>query len=177
MRNKNGKYLISYGVVSLFAIIFLASIVWFFVSYRENAGILPPAGVSSQTVNTTGTGQNQIARKIADNLAIDNLVKVSLTAVRQSSPQAGNENYEISVPKGARVYDAMKVLASSTSFTYSSRYYSGLGYFIEAINEIKNANGNYWTLYVNGKYATVGASEYVLSAGDRIEWRYIDKTN
>lgn len=99
----------------------------------------------------------------------DNLIKVTLAAE--------NNRYDISVEKGTTAYDAMAKLASSTSFSFSAKYYSGLGHFIDAINGIKNANGNYWTLYVNGKYATVGASAYVLSENDGIEWKYTDKPN
>ncbi len=85
---------------------------------------------------------------------------------------AGSENYSALVPVGASVYDAMGLIASSTAFRFKAKYYSGLGYFIEEINGLKNSDGTYWTLYVNGLYATVGASQDHLQAADRIEWRF-----
>ena len=85
---------------------------------------------------------------------------------------AGAKNYSLSVPVGSTVYDAMNMLASSTNFSFSATLYSGLGYFVDEINGIKNQNGSYWTLYVNGTYSNVGASTYVLRNGDIIDWKY-----
>ncbi|MDO8663685.1 MAG: DUF4430 domain-containing protein [Candidatus Wildermuthbacteria bacterium] len=81
------------------------------------------------------------------------------------------------VPEGGSVYDAMDILSKTASFTFSATRYAGIGYFIDSINGVKNADGNYWTLYVNGKYSTVGASAYALQGNDRIEWKYSDKAN
>ena len=84
----------------------------------------------------------------------------------------GAKNYSVSTPVGSTAYDAMNILASTTDFTFKSVFYSGIGYFIEEINNVKNSGGQYWTLYVNGKYSNVGASDYKLSSGDIIEWKY-----
>jgi len=68
----------------------------------------------------------------------------------------------------------MTVLASSsaTPFVFKAKEYPGMGYLVEEINGIKGAGGKYWTLYVNGKYATVGVSQYKPNDGDVIDWRY-----
>ncbi len=160
----------------------------------EKKIILPPAKNSSnnQTAQVAESKPVHNQNKIVQEPAV-NFIKVTLAVVRpiqsiqgrQSSPQAGDNGstwlttgkYDISVQKGATVYDTMTTLASTTQFSFNAKYYSGLGYFIDAINGIKNANGNYWTLYVNGTYATVGASAYRLSANDSIEWKYSDKAN
>ena len=84
----------------------------------------------------------------------------------------GANNYPVNAPVGSTAYDAMNILASTTDFTFKSVFYSGLGYFIEEINNVKNSHGQYWTLYVNGKYSDVGVSDYKLSQGDVIEWKY-----
>ena len=63
-------------------------------------------------------------------------------------------------------------LSAHHPLTFTSTYYSGLGYLIDELNGVKNENGMYWTLYVNGKYSVVGASGYKLSEGDSIEWKY-----
>lgn len=78
-------------------------------------------------------------------------------------------------PKNHSVYEAMTALASTTDFTFKSKYYPGLGFFIEEINGVKNADGFYWTLYINGRYSTVGASQYILKDKDRYEWKYEKK--
>lgn len=104
-------------------------------------------------------------------------IKISL--IVDSTTGTGPSTYVISVPPGASAYDAMVALASTsravttnTPFSFEATYYSGLGYFISAINGVKNAGGTYWTLYINGKYSTVGASSYRLLANDQIEWQY-----
>jgi len=51
----------------------------------------------------------------------------------------------------------------------------GLGSFIQEINGVENSSGAYWTFYVNGRYSTTGASQYVLSQGDTIEWKFEKK--
>ncbi|MDO8664164.1 MAG: DUF4430 domain-containing protein [Candidatus Liptonbacteria bacterium] len=180
----------------IFAIVFIAIAVLFFASYREPANTPSAAEISNQVIGTVKQSDIVSEKKLvlpsnkssADNPAVpvlenksgqnqnqliqesgDNLIKITLAA--------GDNKYDISAQKGATVYDAMTTLASTTQFSFSSKYYSGLGYFIDSINGIKNANGNYWTLYVNGTYATVGASAYKLSGNDRIEWKYSDKAN
>ncbi len=84
----------------------------------------------------------------------------------------GDKNYSLDVPIGSTAYDAMNILASSTDFSFTTQLYPGLGYFIEEINGVKNQNGMYWTLYVNGAYSNVGVSDYKISFGDVIEWKY-----
>src|SRR3989344_5335623 len=35
-----------------------------------------------------------------------------------------------------------------------------------------SAEGGYWQYWINGNYASVGASEYLLKPGDKIEWKF-----
>lgn len=88
--------------------------------------------------------------------------------------KAGNEVYQVFVPKGSNVYDAMIELSLSSikHFIFKSENYPSLGYFVKSINDIKNADGYYWTLYINDKYSNLGASGYILKDGDRVEWKY-----
>ena len=56
-------------------------------------------------------------------------------------------------------------------------YGSGLGVLVTQINDKKNGkNGKYWQYFVNGKYAQVGASNYVLQIGDVVEWIFTNET-
>ena len=82
-------------------------------------------------------------------------------------------SYPVYVPAGATVIDAMNTLASTTdTFTFTGRDYSGLGFFVEAIDGKQGADGSGWFLYVNGKSSDTGASQTALKAGDTVEWRY-----
>lgn len=85
---------------------------------------------------------------------------------------AGEDEYPMSVSEGSTLYESMVSLASTTGFRFSAKEFSGLGYMIESINGKQNAGGFYWTLYINGVYATTGASTYRPKEGDKAEWRY-----
>jgi len=84
-----------------------------------------------------------------------------------------NGVFEIS--EGSTAYDLMNIASSTGAITFKAKNYSGIGYFFEEIYNIKNANGYYWTLYVNGEYSEVGASDYVLKDSDSIEWKFEKK--
>lgn len=45
------------------------------------------------------------------------------------------------------------------------------GPMITGINGTMQGNGKYWTFYVNGKMANVGAGSYQTKTGDKIEWK------
>ncbi|MFA7653417.1 MAG: DUF4430 domain-containing protein [Candidatus Magasanikbacteria bacterium] len=84
--------------------------------------------------------------------------------------------YPLSVLPSTTVYEAMQLLQidSRQPFQFSAKEYPSMGYFVEEINGVKNdtRSNTYWIMYVNGQSATVGASAYILKAGDRIEWKF-----
>lgn len=50
---------------------------------------------------------------------------------------------------------------------------SEYGQFISAIGDkTRGADNKYWMYYVNGEMAAVGAGEYIVQAGDIIEFRF-----
>ena len=51
---------------------------------------------------------------------------------------------------------------------HSGGYVSGLGY----LYEFAHGDRSGWMYFVNGESASVGATQYVLQDGDRIDWRY-----
>jgi len=80
--------------------------------------------------------------------------------------------YPVYVEAGSTVLDAMREVASSSSFTFTGREHPGLGFFVESLNGKKSVDGYYWFLYVNGASSDTGASQTVLHPGDIVEWRY-----
>ena len=59
-----------------------------------------------------------------------------------------------------------------SKFKVETKTFSGVGEFVTVINGIKETSGkNFWALYVNGKQAKVGAGDYVLQEGDKVEWK------
>ncbi len=70
------------------------------------------------------------------------------------------------------VLDAMRVYASSSSFTFTGRDYPSLGFFVDSIEGKSSEGGNNWMLYIDGKLSPKGASSALVSPGERVEWRY-----
>jgi hypothetical protein len=58
------------------------------------------------------------------------------------------------------------------NYIVKTKEYSGLGEFVTSINGNEpDPNEYYWSFYVNGKPAQVGASQYSTRPGDEIEWK------
>jgi uncharacterized protein DUF4430 len=54
--------------------------------------------------------------------------------------------------------------------TVQAKHYS-FGYFVTSIDGVAGNGPKYWTFYVNGKEASVGASSYITKSSDRISWK------
>jgi len=89
---------------------------------------------------------------------------------------AGDKTYPLSVLPSTTVYEAMQLLQidSRQPFIFSAKKYSGMGYFVEEINGVKNdtKTNAYWIMYINSQSAQVGAAQYILKEGDKIEWKF-----
>ena len=44
------------------------------------------------------------------------------------------------------------------------------GMMVESINDVKGSGENFWLYFVNGKEASVGASDYKVKPNDEIKW-------
>ena len=51
--------------------------------------------------------------------------------------------------------------------------YEGVGVFVKGISGKTNDAERFWQYWVNNQYAMVGADQYLLSAGDNVEWKLI----
>jgi len=83
--------------------------------------------------------------------------------------------YSMSIAEGTNVIDFMKLVQSKNEdFSFSGTEYEGMGMLVEQINEVENNmdESMFWSLYVNDELAQVGASQYLIQDGDKIEWRY-----
>lgn len=50
---------------------------------------------------------------------------------------------------------------------------ASFGTYVDSINGLKGgADGKYWSFYVDGKMAAVGAGAYVAKGGEEIVWKY-----
>lgn len=66
----------------------------------------------------------------------------------------------------------MQRLMNEGKISFKTRTYVGMGKFVEEINGIRSDGENYWIYYVDNKKATIGISNYKLSPGDVVSWKY-----
>jgi hypothetical protein len=64
--------------------------------------------------------------------------------------------------------NALELLKSHTKVQTKS---SSFGDMVVAINGKDGANKKYWTFYINGEMAQVGAGAYTTKNADKIEWK------
>jgi len=86
-----------------------------------------------------------------------------------------DKTYVGQVKEGTSVYGAMQIFKENSSpsnpFTFVSKEYTGMGFFIEEINGIKGVPNKYWVYYINDQKSSVGASDYILKSGDVVSWK------
>lgn len=92
--------------------------------------------------------------------------------VEETAPKTPARTHALIADTAGSVESIMQERHSSGSLTYTSRTYPTLGSFLESIDGLKNQNGFYWMLYINGSSSSVGMSQANVVPGDRIEWRY-----
>ncbi|MCX6764707.1 MAG: DUF4430 domain-containing protein [Candidatus Nealsonbacteria bacterium] len=130
-------------------------------------------------------GQNQLnIRQVQQGSAVsEENLKISKSTSTSSETElsserhiiyVGEKKYEISVPEKSTVYELMDLLKARGDFSFQGKDFSGLGFFVEEINGIKNnpSGKTYWIYYVNDKSAQVGISNYTLKPNDVINWKY-----
>ena len=70
--------------------------------------------------------------------------------------------------------NALEILKSSHNV--QTQDFAGVGEFVTAIDGIEPDATHFWSLYVNGAQAQVGASAYITESSDQLEWR-LEKIN
>ena len=103
---------------------------------------------------------------------VNETVQHQETIAEETEPAIPTRTHVIVADTAGSVESLMQEKYSSGSLTYTSRAYPTLGSFLESIDGLKNQNGFYWMLYVNGSSSSVGMSHANVIPGDRIEWRY-----
>lgn len=88
--------------------------------------------------------------------------------------QLQGKEHIVTAPAGSTVYDGMRIAQEKGYLSFEAREFSSIGFFVEAINGIRNdyKNGMYWIYSINGTKAHVGVSSYVLQPNDIIFWNY-----
>jgi hypothetical protein len=157
-------------------------IAWIILSDASPADIYPPE--ASDDEPATGNDDIQDLRDIKTSPQVPSRESIQ----KRDTPQTNNVNeepgtfpvtlsvgdefYSANILENSNVIDAMEKIALESGLEFETKNYPGLGEFVESINGVRNGSGNYWFLYVNGNSSSVGASQYILSSGDAIEWRF-----
>ncbi len=96
-------------------------------------------------------------------------VKVATAQPDQHSVQAAQTQVDHLTYKGQNGKTALELLKQkATVITKQSSY----GEYVDSINGlVGGTGGKYWTFYVNGTMASVGAGSYTTTANDSIEWK------
>lgn len=82
---------------------------------------------------------------------------------------------ELSVKEGATVYHLLRDVAAANGITVvglEKGYVTEMTFDGETLGEFDHGNASGWLYYVNGSLPTVGMTDRVLAAGDRVEWLY-----
>lgn len=99
----------------------------------------------------------------------DNKPAKSATTASHQTTQKKKPTTQVTYD-GAEGQNALDLLKKhATVVTKDSSY----GPYVDSINGVKGGEGGkYWTFYINGTQATVGAGTYTTKAGDKIEWKF-----
>ena len=99
-----------------------------------------------------------------------NINNTNVAAINSNSNANTNSTLTYSYP-GQDGKTAMELLKAK--FTGITTTKSGNAEFVKGINGLEAGAKQYWGFYVNGKAASVGASDYQTKATDTIEWKLI----
>lgn len=134
------------------AVIFFAAGFFLGQSYQPNQ----PENLSNDNQNA---GQNQPEQKLTGTLIIkydaNNLVEIQ----------------DIQIMQGESVLALTERASGANNWQFETKDYGSLGLLVTKIGEKENSQDNkYWHYYVNGQLADIGAGNYKLNGGEKIEW-------
>jgi len=117
-------------------------------SYPSNQSSPPPVAANNEKKNIRVT------------LAIDSGIR--------------KREFPMEVEENGTVFELLKKASSKHSFSFGYSNNAAYGVFVEELDGVSNnpSASKFWLYYVNGKYASLGASSQKISEGDVILWRY-----
>lgn len=106
-------------------------------------------------------------------IANSNDSKEKISAQTQQDDQSETENKNANLVTFTAVADKTVLeqlqVEADTVETKDSDY----GPYVDSINGVVGGTGGkYWTFYVDGQMANIGAAEYKTKGGEKIEWKF-----
>ncbi len=165
------KSFVVYTVLALAIVLFMLSIFFTQQTKNQSSSIHVPDEVTVNALIATSTNE-VIAKKQKEKDTIIPINKPAVSVIHASLLVDGR-TYSLNIPEGSTVRDMMNMAASTSQiFSFHEKLFSGIGYFVDEINGIKNTSNAYWFYYLNGSRANVGISSYVLKPNDKVEWKF-----
>ncbi len=82
--------------------------------------------------------------------------------------------HDVPVAAGETMFDFLKRFTVEQKIEFTYKEYSGLGSLVTQIGDQVGGTGEkYWQYWVNNRSPEIGASQYLVQAGDVIEWKFI----
>lgn len=86
--------------------------------------------------------------------------------------EINDQVFETRIENQTNVYEFMKMLRDEGKINFVEKTYIGMGKLIVSINGIKSNGQKTWIYYVNGQEAKIGISNYQITPGDTVSWKY-----
>ena len=141
------------SVLILLVVILVAAVAVQFIFNRNNK-IQSPANTASD--NQPVAEQVDSGNKDTVNISVD---------------FGDGKKYNQSVKAGT-AFSALQSIASNQGFDVNYKEYK-YGLIVDTINRTKNSPERFWQYSVNGQLAQIAADRYILSSGDKVEWKYV----
>lgn len=107
------------------------------------------------------------------------IVKINKEAEKTPKPELNNKLVTIvvgdlvlnsSFSEGQSLYDVLIKEKDNNRLNFVSKEFSGMGFFVSEIGNLKEGDGKYLIYFVNGKSPNIGISSYILKDQDIIKW-------
>lgn len=134
------------------------------------------AAADATDVATTTTAASSVSPPATASTVEEVEVSMISVTLRIVPIGASSTTYAITIANNATVYEVMQQ-AKAQGFTFKDKNFPGIGRYvtqIAGVQEDKHA-GVYWSLYLNGAYASVGASSARVHDGDMVTWKFEKK--
>lgn len=82
-----------------------------------------------------------------------------------------SDQYGYDFTEGLTALSVLEEVAAENDITVEIET-SDFGSYVQGIGEKTGEDGGYWIYYVNDQAASVGADQYEVKAGDKIEFKY-----
>jgi len=125
--------------------------------------------IPHKTIAPSNTQTISVNQNIA---SLDTAPTINQTPGIKTTLQINDVSYEDNIAEKTSVYDFMSQLRAEGKINFTEKNYIGIGEFIESINGIKNSDSLVWIYYINGVQAQIGISNYKITPGDIVSWKY-----